>query len=208
MASRIPSGVGPVGTTTVPPRNSTGSTLTPVPPTRKKGAIATVTSSPRKSAQLRKLMTFQVRLAWVSMIPLGDPVVPEVCGSRQTSSMPTATSTGSSGDSATSASKSTAPGIGPATATRRRTGPGATVRSTAPCWSSTAGSTSARTAWIPSGASRWFTGARAAPASPEANSASRNAGWLGPSQATRSPRPTPSRRRPLASRRTRLASSA
>jgi hypothetical protein len=80
--------------------------------------MATVTSSLRKSAQLRKLTTFQVRLAWVSMTPLGTPVVPEVWGSRQTSSMPTVTSTGWSGDSATSASNANAPWIEPATAIR------------------------------------------------------------------------------------------
>lgn len=66
------------GTTTVPPRKSTGNTLTPVPPTRKNGAIAIVTSSPRKSAHVRKFTTFHVTFAWVSMMPFGSPVVPEV----------------------------------------------------------------------------------------------------------------------------------
>src|SRR5262245_21617344 len=61
---------------------------------------------------------------------------------------------------------------------------------------------------ICSGASLWFTGASAAPTSPQANRLSRNAGWFGPSQATRLPRRTPSRVRAYASRRTRSASSA
>src|SRR5215218_10709567 len=109
IACRIPTGLRSLGTTTVPPRNRTGNTFTPVPPTRKNGAMATVTSSLRKSAQLRKLLTFQVRLAWVSLTPLGDPVVPEVCGSRQISSMPAEPWMGSSEDAVTSASKSSAP---------------------------------------------------------------------------------------------------
>ena len=67
------------------------------------------------------------------MTPLGGPVVPEVCGSRQTSSMPTGTSTGSSGDPATSASKSCAPWIEPATAIRCRTESGTAVGSVSLC---------------------------------------------------------------------------
>ncbi len=74
------------GTTTVPPRKSTGRTLTPVPPTRKNGAMAIVTSSPLKSARDRKLTTFQVTLPWLSITPLGDPVVPEVWGRNSRSS--------------------------------------------------------------------------------------------------------------------------
>ena len=46
------------------------------------------------------------------------------------------------------------------------------------------------------------------PSRPAAKSDSRNAGWFGPSHATRSPRTTPRRRRPLARRRIRAASSA
>ncbi len=75
-----------------------------MPPTRKNGAIAIVTSSPRKSAQDRKLTTFHVALPWLSITALGFPVVPEVWGSRNRSSNPTASSTGASGDEAMSAS--------------------------------------------------------------------------------------------------------
>ena len=73
---------------TVPPVNRTGSTFTPVPPVRKNGAIAIVTSSLRKSTTERKLMTFQVMLPCVSITPFGVPVVPDVCGSMHTSSSP------------------------------------------------------------------------------------------------------------------------
>ena len=83
---------------------------------------------------------------------------------------------GSLEDSATNASKSSASSGEPATEIRCRTESGIGVGSVAPCCISTLGSVSARTARIPSAASRWFTGASAAPSSPEANSDSRNAG--------------------------------
>ena len=49
-----------------------------MPPTRKNGAMAIVTSSLRKSAAVRKLTAFQVTLPWVSITAFGYPVVPEV----------------------------------------------------------------------------------------------------------------------------------
>jgi hypothetical protein len=51
-----------IGGTTVPPINRTR-TFTPVPPTRKKGTMAIVTSSLRKSAQVR-IDYVQVTLPW------------------------------------------------------------------------------------------------------------------------------------------------
>jgi hypothetical protein len=63
---------------TVPPRKRTGSTLTPVPPVRKNGVTAIVTSPSRKPADESTLMTFHVTLPWVSMTPFGALVVPEV----------------------------------------------------------------------------------------------------------------------------------
>lgn len=109
ISRRIASALTSSGTTIVPPTKRTGRTFTPVPPTRKNGAIAIVTSSLRKSAQVRKLMTFHVTLPWVSITPFGRPVVPEVCGSRHRSSAPTDSSITSSRDSARSVSKSNAP---------------------------------------------------------------------------------------------------
>ena len=82
---RISSGSGATGTTTVPPLNRTGSTFTPVPPVRKNGAMATVMSSLRKSATDSRFTTFVCTLPCVSITPRGGPVVPEVCGSRQSS---------------------------------------------------------------------------------------------------------------------------
>ena len=140
IACRIASGLVSSGITTVPPMKRTGRTLTPVPPTRKNGVIATVTSSLCRSAQVSRLTTFHVTLAWVSMIALGEPVVPEVWGSRQTSSMSTDTSTGCSADSVTSVSKSNAAFAEPATVIRCRTASGvATGSASSPCWISTFG---------------------------------------------------------------------
>jgi len=96
MRSKRWSGSELEGTTTVPPLKRTGSTFTPVPPTRKKGAIATVTSSPRMSAHDSTLTTFHVTLPWVSITPLGRPVVPEVYGNMQRSSSDTRSSMSSS----------------------------------------------------------------------------------------------------------------
>jgi hypothetical protein len=185
--------------------NRTGSTFTPVPPTRKKGARAIVTSSPRKSAAVRRLTTFQVTLPWVRITPFGRPVVPEVCGSRHTSSSVTSSSIAWPGDPATSASKSAAaPSSELVTVTPRQLEPRPPA---ARCRMTILGLMSSRIQLISASPSRWLTGARAAPSWPAANSDSRNAGWFGPSHATRSPLATPSARRPLASRLTRPASS-
>ena len=106
------------------------------------------------------------------------------------------------GDPAISASKSAAPSSEPPTATWRKAG-AAYRRGTRrkvldeDPWPDVLAESSRSQPQ----SSRWLTGARAAPSRPAANSDSRNAGWLGPSHATRSPLATPSVRRPLASRR-------
>jgi hypothetical protein len=112
------------------------------------------------------------------------------------------------GDPAINASKSATPASEPPTATWRMAGLCTAVAPAARCWMRTLGLMSSRTQSISALSSRWLTGAKAAPSTPAANSDSRNAGWFGPSHATRSPFATPSVRRPLASRRTRPASSA
>jgi hypothetical protein len=204
---RIPSGLGSSGTTTVPPMNSTGRTLTPMPPVRKNGAIAIVTSSRRKSALVTKFTAFQVTLPCVRTTALGCPVVPDVCGRRNGTSGPTASSIGRSGEPATRVSKSIAPTRAPSTATRCRT-EAVVTGSAPPYWTRTTGSVWARMTSCSAGRRRWFTGASIAPSRPSANRHSRNAVWFGPTHATRSPRPTPSRRRPFARRPMRSSSSA
>ena len=89
--------------------------------TRKNGAKAIVTSSLRNSALVRKLMTFQVTLACVSITPFGRPVVPVVCGRNSRSSRSTAAPAWTPVDSAISDSYSSAPARVPPTAIRYRT---------------------------------------------------------------------------------------
>ena len=56
------------------------------------GARASVRSSPVKSRPMNWLTAFQVMLPWVSVAPLGRPVVPEVYMTRQGSSSATGSS--------------------------------------------------------------------------------------------------------------------
>ena len=66
--------------------------LTPVPPTRKNGAMAIATSSPRKSTRDRKLTTFAGHVAVGEHQPLGAPVVPRGRWGRYSRSSWTASS--------------------------------------------------------------------------------------------------------------------
>ena len=133
--------------------NRTGNTLTPVPPTRKNGAMATVTSPPRNSAAERKLTTFHVTFPWDSITPFGEPVVPEVWGSMNRSSIPMSSSIGSSGDSAMSVSNEIAGSDDPPTAIRCRT-EGGTDAESIRCWMTMVGSVSSRTWRMPAATSR------------------------------------------------------
>ena len=69
----------------------------PVPPVRKKGTVAIVTSPARTSMVDSTLITLEVTWPWLSMTPFGAPVVPDVKGSRHRSSNVTGSSIGSSG---------------------------------------------------------------------------------------------------------------
>ena len=144
-----------------------------------------VTSSSRKSAQERKFTTFQVTLAWVSITPLGPPLVPDVKGiSRfrrrrwvRRSSRPATRSAASSVGHCTDEGATDAEGDdGP----RRERGPalwhGAGRGRQAPCRRAPRRSCP--------GSSWWFTGARTPPTRHVANSSSRNSGWFSPSHAT------------------------
>ena len=71
-----PSAAG--GTTTVPPVNKVGRTVTPRPPIRVNGAAASVTSDGANAHAAIIWMTPHVMLAWVSITPFGAPVVPDV----------------------------------------------------------------------------------------------------------------------------------
>ncbi len=66
------------GMLTVPPTNSVGSTVTPRPPIRVKGADAIVTSAELSAHAAAICTTFQRRFDSVSITPLGAPVLPEV----------------------------------------------------------------------------------------------------------------------------------
>ena len=79
--SIVASTVGPSvagGTTTAPPANNVGSTVTPSPPIRVNGAAARVTSADANAPAPSIWITFQSTLAWESITPFGRPVVPEV----------------------------------------------------------------------------------------------------------------------------------
>ncbi len=60
------------------------------------GAETRARSSAIRSVSTRTLIAFQARLPWVSMAPLGRPVVPEVYMMMQVSSAVTGSSIGSS----------------------------------------------------------------------------------------------------------------
>ena len=66
------------GTTTVPPVNRVGRTVTPRPPIRVNGAAASVTSDGANAHAAIIWTTPHMMLAWVSITPFGAPVVPDV----------------------------------------------------------------------------------------------------------------------------------
>ena len=63
---------------TLPPLNSVGSVTWLMPTQWNSGAMHSARSVLSTSTCARKLTVFQVRLPWVSIAPLGRPVVPEV----------------------------------------------------------------------------------------------------------------------------------
>ncbi len=78
IVSNTPGPSGLSGTTTDPPTNKVGSTVTPRPPIRVNGAAARVTSVGANVQAATIWTTPHSTLACDNITPLGAPVVPEV----------------------------------------------------------------------------------------------------------------------------------
>src|SRR5687768_3738839 len=95
ISSSVPSGSKADTRIAVPPLQNVGSTVWLSAATWNIGALTSVTSVLVTSTSTRRLTVFQVTLAWVSMTPLGRPVVPEVYMTMQVSPGSTGRSSGS-----------------------------------------------------------------------------------------------------------------
>ena len=191
----------------MPPLSSVMSVVTLSPPMWKRGAQTRVMSSSSVSKASAALMLFQSRLPWVSMAPLGRPVVPEVYMMMATSSVLTSLSLASAAAPETTSSyTSQSPPSDACSARKWRT-----LRSDRT--ESTSSMNSAPTTIVCTPASltmkassgparRKFKGTKTAPSLPQAKSTSRNSGTLIVSTATRSPWQTPRSESAVAQRST------
>ena len=187
----------PGGTTTVPPANNVGSTVTPRPPMRVNGAAASVTSAGPKEHSATIWITSHSTFPCERITPLGRPVVPDVYA-RIARSSDAASHIGVASSRAERWSNSVASTSG--TPTSGCVAGDARISSRAPESSSTARtSSSGRPGWM---------GTHAAPIAVVANSETSADGWFLPWNATRSPTRIPRCRSIVAAARISRARSA
>ena len=161
------------------------SVVTLSPPIWKTGAAVSVTSSARQSSVCMQLALFHQMLPWVSIAPLGLPVVPDVYMMSATSS--SRTRTGSvSGGAPLDPMRLVLGGRGTALSDVSRSHCGSmTAR-----WSASTMRALAAQSSIMKASSgpvrRKLSGTKIAPSRAAANMAKKNIGWLKPRKATRS----------------------
>ena len=153
----------------MPPLQNVGSTVWLSAATWNIGALTSVTSVLDRSTSSSRFTVFQAMLAWLSMTPLGRPVVPEVYMIMQVSPWWT-------GSSMASAAPSWYVVSGSFDGTSSRS----TVALCGAAQISTDAPLSLRMYANSGGASRKLSGTKTPPSMPVAKSASRKPGWFGP----------------------------
>ena len=181
MRSSTPPGSKLRISTTSAPFMKAMSGVTLSPPMWKSGAQTRVMSSTLMSKARPALMLFQSRLAWVSIAPLGRPVVPDVYMITATSSVATWLSRSSSRWSRSRSSSRRTPGRSLLQTSSRqgmRSRISSTTAANASSWTRVCTPASAMMKASSGGVSRKLRGTKMAPSFAAAKRVRKKSGWL------------------------------